>query len=180
MNGKHPWAPVAILFVGATAAAQILPPETAIPQDYQQVIADYEAAAAAARRPGDESLGCEAIQAEIQATMASPELAEYFATTGAAAQRDLAAMQSAQAAVLGAPAPGPGTPGQPAVSLPPAGALAAQAATSQRLADHARQMEQLSAIMPLLMRSQRLTELAVLKGCDWLTDAAPDMAMPER
>lgn len=167
------------LLVSIAAKAQTpLPQKPAVPEEYRKVIADYEAAAAAARRPGDESLSCEAIQTELQATLTSPAIQEYYATAGVAAQRDMAEVQMAQAAMPGVQPPDAARPGQPAATSPAVDAQTAQAAASKRIEDHARQVEQLAAVMPMLMRSQRLTELAVLKACGWLTDAGYESAMP--
>jgi hypothetical protein len=50
----------------------------------------------------------------------------------------------------------------------PAADLAAQQAALME--QHAARVEQLNAIMPLLMRAQRLSELAALNACAWLSE----------
>jgi hypothetical protein len=110
------------------------------PQELQAMLAGLEAAQAAARRPGDENLSCETLQAQIGETMKDPAITAHFA---AAATAQAQAMQGIAA---------------------------------QRMQSQATQMEQLTAVMPKLARSQRLVELAVMKNCEWL--AGSDFALP--
>ena len=69
---------------GFPGAPQAVP---GAPQEYQAMLAGLEAAQAAARRPGDENLSCEALQAQIGEAMRDPAITAHFAAPGAAAQQ---------------------------------------------------------------------------------------------
>ena len=127
-------------------------------QDYQQMMVAMQSAQAAAQRPGDESLDCDAIVSEINAGIEHPAYQAYMAEAAAAAQRELALMQNPQAAPVQTPAQ-------------------AQLAAQQAVAAQQAQTERLIAVMPLMMRMQRLAELATLKACDWNPpEYLPDMS----
>jgi hypothetical protein len=150
------------LFAATAAFGQGTPPPV---PDYQQMMADYEAATAAAHRPGDENLGCEALKSELTAVVNDPDLKAYIETAGAAAQRDMAIMQNAQSALV------TGVPVAPLPSPP--------VSAADRVQEQALQLEQLNALMPKLLRAQRVNELAVLQACDWLGEGImPGMDMP--
>ena len=155
----------AILLGTATGgAAQGLPPPTpGLVPDYQQLLAEYESAQAAAHRPGDESLGCDALKSELEAFVSDPDLKAYIETSGATARQDFALMQGAQAAMM--------------AGVPAANITASPAAAMDRVQDRAKQMEMLTALMPKMLRAQRVTELATLQACDWLADGG--MPMPD-
>ena len=133
------------------------------------------AAEAAANRPGDESLGCEALQAELVANAKDPAVQSYVAKSGAIAQDKLAAMNAAagmgtQAAmtIMSSVVPGGAWAGY--------GASVAQAEAGK--AQAARNMQQqmqlaqaMMTIMPQMMRAQRVIELAQRRDCQWLKDA---------
>lgn len=146
-----------LAMLASVATAQVPPPTPTLPPgliDYQDAIAEYEAAQAAARRPGDESLSCEAIRVELETVVNDPAMQAYVNSSAEQAQLDMA---YAQAAMAGVP-----TTGVPAADL-----AAQQAALMEQ---HAARVEQLNAIMPLLMRAQRLSELAALNACAWLSE----------
>ena len=165
---------VAVLVFGAPVAALAqVPPTPTVPPgiaDYQDMIVQYEAAQAAAHRPGDEALACDAIRTELDATVNNPAMQEYVTSTSEQAQRD---MEYAQAAMAGT------VPGVPATTIPTAPDTDPTLQAAELAAAHAQQLEQLNAIMPLLMRAQRLSELAALKACDWLSEGGYSLPTPE-
>lgn len=160
---------VAVLVFAAPAAALAqVPPTPTVPPaiaDYQDMMVQYEAAQAAAHRPGDEALACDAIRTELEATVNNPAVQEYVASSSEQAQRDMAYAQAAMAAAV---------PATTNPTVPTVDPLAAE-----RAAAHAQQLEQLNAIMPLIMRAQRLSELAALKACDWLSEGGYSLPTPE-
>ena len=161
---------VLVFAVPAAALAQVPPTPTVPPAiaDYQDMMVQYETAQAAAHRPGDEALDCEAIRIELEATVNNPAMQEYVTSSSEQAQRDMEYAQAAMAAAV---------PGVPATTIPTV--PAADPAAAERAAAHAQQLEQLNAIMPLLMRAQRLSELAALKACDWLSEGGYSLPTPE-
>jgi hypothetical protein len=151
------------------------------PQDYQKLLAQYDATQASAARPGDEQLSCDAMQEEVVASMNDPAFQAYIASAGASAQRDLAKMQTGQAAMAAgnvAAAAAALTPGGAAVQAAAQRARDAgqRVAAEQRIQEEAQGAEQLAAFMPQMMRSQRLLELAGAKGCEWLSEPGFDGA----
>lgn len=54
------------------------------PPELQAMLAGFEAAQAAARQPGDESLSCETLHTQLGETMKDPAIAAYFASPAAA------------------------------------------------------------------------------------------------
>ncbi len=137
------------------------------------------AAQAAAVRPGDEALPCEALDKELVSTMTSPAIQAYAAQTNAGFAQQIAAQQQkktpiaaqAAAAMATALAGGAGmtgmaampqvTPGQPMTPQQMQAAMQAQQQASIAY------MNQLAPIMPALMRSQRITMLGLAKNCTW-------------
>jgi hypothetical protein len=159
---------------GAQAVPDGVPGMPAGMQNYEAMVASLEAAQAAASRPGDERLSCDDLQAQVTEAMNDPAIAAWTATAGAAAQQELAAIQAAQdaatAAQTGASIAGAFIPGGNAAAMAAAvaQAQAAQARGAQHMQQRLQQMEQITTIMPQLMRGQRLVELAVMKNCDWV------------
>jgi hypothetical protein len=100
--------------------------------------------AASAARPGDEAMTCEAIQVELTATMQDPRVQAAVGRMGERGKDQKAKMDAALAGKPVAPA----TKSEVAASFESAGDL--------------------SAIMPQLMRGQRLNELATAKNCAFL------------
>ena len=132
-------------------------------------------------KPGDEALPCEALQKELLSTMNDPAIQAYAAKTNAAYAKEvaqkkapmtadaaaaLAAALSAGAATSGAAGMPAITPGQPITPQQMQQMMAAQQQASIAY------MSQLAPIMPALMRSQRVTMLAVTKNCVWATGGA--------
>jgi hypothetical protein len=155
------------------------------------------AAQQAAIKPGDEALPCAALDKELVSTMNSPAIQAYAAKTNAAYAQEIAAQQqkktpmapqaaAAMAAALASSGPAmnglaampPVVPGQ--AMTPQQMQQMQQAIAAQQQAAVA-YMNQLAPIMPALMRSQRVTMLAVAKNCTWATGGLglyPGATMP--
>jgi hypothetical protein len=139
----------------------------------QAMLGALEAAQSAAVQPGDELLSCEALQEQLTAVVTDQAVNAQIAAGGAAAQRDLAAIQAAQRAIpaqTAASAAAALTPGggAAATAAAMAQAQAAQAAAAQRMQSRAAQAEQVTALMPKFMRGERLMTLAAAKNCAWV------------
>jgi len=152
------------------------------------------AAQQAAIKPGDDALPCAALDKELVSTMNSPAIQAYAAKTNAAYAQEIAAQQqkktpmapqaaAAMAAALATPGPGmtglaampPVVPGQ---AMTPQQMQAAIAAQQQATIAY---MNQIAPLMPALMRSQRITMLAMTKNCTWATGGLglyPGAAVP--
>jgi hypothetical protein len=153
---------IALAMLAPAAVAQTPSPTPTLPPaltDYQDMMAEYEAAQAAARRPGDEALSCEAIRVELETAVNDPAMQAYVNSSAEQAQLEMA---YAQAAMTGVP--------NASVPAVPAADLAAQQAA---------RVEQLNAILPLLMRAQRLSELAALNACAWLSEGGYSLPTAE-
>lgn len=96
--------------------------------------------AASANRPGDEAMTCAQIQAEIVATMQDPKVMAAVGTMGARAQDTQAKLDGARA-------------GQQ------------QTFTKEDARAPLASANDLTSIMPQIMRGQRLNELAAAKKC---------------
>ena len=134
-------------------------------------------------KPGDEALPCEALQKELLSTVNDPTLQAYAAKTNAAYAKDIAAQQKkgpmtadAAAALVTALTAGAATPGAAAMpAIAPGQTMTPQQMQQMMLAQQQASiayMNQLVPIMPALMRSQRVTMLAVTKNCTWATGGA--------
>jgi hypothetical protein len=180
---------VSLTFAAAIAAhaqnvRQPVAPEPLVPgqADMMKLQAAMIAAQQAAIKPGDEALPCAALDKELVSTMNSPAIQAYAAKTNAAYAQEIAAQQqkktpmapqaaAAMAAALATPGPAmtglaampPVVPGQ---AMTPQQMQQAIAAQQQAAVAY---MNQLAPIMPALMRSQRVTMLAVAKNCTWAT-----------
>jgi hypothetical protein len=160
------------LLCGMSASAWGQAPATM----YGDLQSSLSAAEAAANRPGDDALGCDALQTELVASAKDPAVQAFVAKSGAIAQEKMAAMNAAAA--------GMGT--QMAItimsSVVPGGAWAgyganvaqAEAAKAQAGRNMQQQMQlaqDMMTIMPQMMRGQRVIELAQRRDCQWLKDA---------
>ena len=140
-------------------------PQVAVPAqaDMMKFQTAMVAAQAAAVKPGDEALPCEALQKELVSTMQDPAILTYAAKTNAAYAKELEAQQQkktpmapqAAAAMAAALAPGAGIAGMPAMpQVTPGHAMTPQqmqqAIAAQQQASIA-YMNQLAPIMPALM-----------------------------
>jgi hypothetical protein len=143
-----------------------------------------EDAMAGASQPGDDALTCEQLQEQFVASAQNPALQEHVETAGAAAQRDMAAMEKAQAeiasqtatTVVGSVVPGAS---MGAMAATAANAEAAKARGAERMQSRMAQTSQMMASLPALMRGQRLMELAVAKECEWAEGITGTAAQPE-
>ena len=134
------------------------------------------AAEAAAKRPGDESLSCDALQSELVASARDPAVQSFVAKSGAAAQQQVDAMNSAAAGmaaqsaitIMSSVVPGGAWAGYAANV---AQAQAGQAQAARNMQQQMQQAQEMMTIMPQLMRGQRMMELAQQKECKWLRDA---------
>jgi hypothetical protein len=108
------------------------------------------AGAAQASRPGDEAMDCAAIQAELMAQMQDPQFQAALGNMTAGAKDQKARQDAAQA--RGASKPGDVEAGT---------AFSKNAGTN------------MAAMMPQVMRGQRLNELATAKKCAFLNAAKP-------
>src|SRR6266853_4183202 len=116
--------------------------------DMQKLQTAMLTAQTASIRPGDEALGCDALQKELTSAMSDPSIQTYAAKTNPTVARDLATREKAKG------------------SLTPEAAAAISAALAPAMMMPA-QMNQLVTIMPVLMRSQRVSQLAAVKSCAW-------------
>lgn len=166
-----------------TARAPIAPAPIPAQADMLKLQSAMVAAEAAAIKPGDEALPCEALQKELISTMNDPAIQAYAAKTNAAYAKELTAQQKKgpmtadfAAALAAALAPGAGmtglaglppvVPGQQMTPQQMQQAIAAQQQTAMTY------MAQLAPLMPTLMRTQRVTQLALVKNCTWMTAPA--------
>jgi hypothetical protein len=134
-----------------------------------------EKAQAAAYRPGDESLGCEALETELVAVARDSAVQSHVAKWGAEAQRKMAAMNAAAAGAAGASAvtffssvlPGGGWAAQAAgaAQLP-----AQRAQAAHNIEQAMQQAREMMGIMPQMMRGQRVIELARSRDCPWVRE----------
>jgi hypothetical protein len=137
-------------------------------------------------KPGDEELPCEALQKELVSTMNDPAIQAYAAKTNAAYAKEAEAIQKkgmspdAAAALAAALVPGAGMAGMPQITPGQTPQQMQQAMVAQQQAAMA-YMNQLAPIMPALMRSQRVSMLALTKNCAWATGGLglyPGAAVP--
>ena len=83
---------IALLYALSAAASGQSP--ATMHGDLQSSLA---AAQAAASRPGDDSLGCDALQSELVASAKDPAVQSFVAKSGAIAQEKMAQMNAASA-----------------------------------------------------------------------------------
>ncbi len=136
------------------------------------------AAQAQAARPGDEQLGCDQLESEIATVMQDPAVQAAVAANGADAQAQLDQMNAARGqmraqmgvslfmGIASSFIPGLGyaqMAGQQAM------AVQQQRQAQQNMAQMAEMAERVSAIMPQIMRGQRVYELAQARQCAFIT-----------
>jgi hypothetical protein len=160
---------VALLAAFVLSYAQV-PPGA---QDYEAMAKAMEKAQAEANKPGDEKLTCDQLQQQLVAIAQDPAYLAYVQAAGVAAQKDMAQMQvpaseiAAKTAATMAASMVPGAAmGQMMASAAENQAKAAQSAA--RVQSRMDQGQQMMAFMPMLMRGQRLVELAAVRKCDWI------------
>jgi hypothetical protein len=133
----------------------------------------------AAIKPGDEAMPCEALQKELVSTMTDPAIQAYAAKADAAYAKQLASQPKgvmtaeAAAALAAALTSGTAMTGMPTMpSFTPGQAMTPQQMQQLMLAQQQATityMNQLMPLMPALMRSQRVAQLAAVKNCAWMT-----------
>jgi len=137
-----------------------------------QVRAQTEAA-----HPGDEALTCDQIQAEMGASMNTPEMLAQRSGIQASAQRQQELQEEARQRASGQVATGivAGIVGSivPGAGYAQAAAMQAQASQQQAAAaesqhEMAGMIGNMSNMMPAMMRGQRLHELAQTRECAFL------------
>ena len=147
--------------------------------DGRQMQAAMEDAQKNAKRPGDDSLTCDALQNELVATVQDPAVQSVMQKQGAWGKEQQEKLDEARANSGGAGS----TAGQLAAGfiagfVPGFGAArsAAQNAQMHRQMQQAaanqeelqQRMQEMMTIMPQLMRAQRVSELAQRRKCDWI------------
>jgi hypothetical protein len=140
------------------------------------MMAAQSAAQASAARPGDDAKSCDALQAEMAATMNDPQVQSAIASMGASAQAQQDRAKAAQAGAVAGAATSTalGIAGSfiPGLSWFSQGAMMAQQANavSQMNAanrDRSKMMTDISSVMPQLYRGQHLYDLATRKNCSF-------------
>ena len=143
---------------------------------YGDLQSSLSAAEAAANRPGDDALGCDALQIELVASAKDPAVQAFVAKSGAIAQEKMAAMNAAAAGmgtqmamtIMSSIAPGGGWGGYGANV---AQAEAAKAQAGRNMQQQMQLAQDMMTIMPQMMRGQRVIELAQRRDCAWLREA---------
>lgn len=158
---------------GMTVAGAQTPAST-----YTDLQAGLEAAQAAADRPGDAALGCDALEKELVASVKHPAVESYIAKSGAAAKKQQAAMNAAKGRAATQTALtlfGSLVPGGAGLGLAGTAAMAQsqQLEAAQNIEQRMQQAQEMIGIMPQMMRGQRVIELAQARNCDWLAGAMP-------
>lgn len=144
---------------------------------YNNMMASQAAAEASANRPGDEAMGCAQIETEMTVMFKDPQFVATINSMGAAAQAEQQRAQQRQAgaAAAGAGAMAAGIAGS---MIPGMGWLSNAAMQAQMAATMAEipastargnaMINDMSSIMPQLMRGQRLNDLAVARKCPFI------------
>jgi len=130
------------------------------PNDLKAMGAAVAAARKSVIKSGDAGMTCGALEKELVSTMNGPTMRAYVAKVGAAAQKDYTTLQRR----------GPMT-GQTAATI--AASLVPGGGFTRFAVAQATHIDDLATILPQLMRSQRLMQLAFTKQCPWITGAIP-------
>lgn len=157
-------------------------------QAMQRMEADMAAARAGAARPGDDALTCDQMEAEMAATMNDPQVQAGLAASGAQAeamqgQADAARRQAmgmmgvgVAGSIIGSFVPGFGYAQQAMM-------MAQNAGMRQRAQQNQDQIMQMganmNAIMPQLMRGERLYQMAEARQCPFVQNMSAPNAAPE-
>ncbi len=165
-----------LLWFLAIPAALSMTPVSA--QDYEPMISQLEQSMAdaqtAAIHEGDDSLSCEQLESEIATTMQDPAVQSAIAQNGAAAQQQMDQMNAAQgraraqiAANIFLGLASSFIPGFGYAQMAQQRAMAAQQQrqAQQNVTQMLEMMQRMQAIMPQMMRSQRVFELAQARQC---------------
>jgi hypothetical protein len=149
---------------------------------YARMNAAMADAQAQAQRPGDDQLTCDQLQAEMTTTMQDPAVQGVIAQQGQWAQGQVEEMNAARGraqAQLGVSLfmglASSFIPGLGMAQAMQQRAMAAQqqAQAQQNIANMTAQAEQMSTIMPQMMRGQRVYELAQAQQCPFTQQQAP-------
>jgi hypothetical protein len=141
-------------------------------QDYQAMAQAMEKAQADAAKPGDDKLTCEQLEEQLVAVTQDPAFQAHVEAAGAEAQQKQAAIEAGKSqmamqklrTVMMAMVPGAAMPGMAAAQ---AQAQAQGANATKQVADRMQQAQRMMALMPMVMRGQRVVELASAKKCEW-------------
>lgn len=146
---------------------------------------------AEAAKPGDDTLTCEQLQAEIAAIGTDPQVQAVMQEQGAYAQEQLAKVQGAQQQAEATQARQPSIAGQmftgfltgmippnPVTGYAQQAAAAAQGAkqsaeAEKNMQDMMANMEKTMTIMPQIMRGAHVAQLAQARGCEFMAAAVP-------
>ncbi|MDP3737860.1 MAG: hypothetical protein Q8R02_10745 [Hyphomonadaceae bacterium] len=141
------------------------------------LIASMDAAEAAAKRPGDDALTCDQMQAEMTAMFQDPKFVATVASLQTQGEQMQTKAKAAQAgavtSVLAGTALGAASSFVPGLSWLSGGFMQAQMASANKQMESVNRdsdslMSGMSEIMPQMMRGQRLNELATSKTCAFL------------
>jgi hypothetical protein len=149
---------------------------SAVAQDasqYQKLADAMERAQREAVRAGDENLDCAALEQQLVAAVNAPSVQDHVARSGDQAQRDMARTRPDTGRMTGQAAmtafaslvPGGAWAGL-AASMGQAAGMQAQAA--QNVQQRMQQSNEMVAILPQMLRGQRVIELAQARTCEWL------------
>ena len=143
-------------------------------QDYEAMAKAMEKAQAEASKPGDEKLTCDQLQQQLVAIAQDPAYLAYVQAAGIQAQKDMAQMQVPQSEIAAKTAATMAASMVPGAAMGQVMASAAEnqakmAQSTARVQSRTDQGQQMMAFMPMLMRGQRLVELAAVRQCEWVT-----------
>ena len=168
-----------LFVVIAVLSAMTAPARAQTPAStYTDLQAGLEAAQAAANRPGDAALGCDALEKELVASVKHPAVESYMAKSGAAAKQQMAAMNAAKGRAATQTALtlfGSLVPGGAGLGLAGTAAMAQsqQLEAARNIEQRMQQAQEMIGIMPQMMRGQRVIELAQARNCDWVAASLP-------
>lgn len=172
---------ISVSLLAATGSAVAQSGEDQMMQAGSSLEASMAAAQAAAARPGDEQMTCDALQAEMTATMNDPALQARIAEMGVWAQGQQDQANAARGQAMGMMGmsffsglassfiPGAGYAQSLAMR---AQTQAMQSQMDANMAGRADMMGNMEAMMPQMMRGQRLYELAEAQQCAFLQQQA--------
>ena len=156
-------------------------------QKMQLAMADAQAKAS---RPGDTKMSCDEMLQELEGQMRQPAVREAAAANGAIAKEKLDALDKATSdakaqvatqmasnlfmGMASAFMPGMGMiSGRAQQAQMQAKAAQDQAKAEQNVQDMSKMADNMIAILPQMMRGNRMMELAQAKNCEWMKQAMP-------
>jgi hypothetical protein len=169
--------------ISALALSVALSAHPAMAQDYEAMATQMEQSMATAQaeavRPGDEQLTCEQLEAEISTTMQDPAVQGAIAANGADAQAQLDQMNAARGQMRAQMATSmfmgiasAFVPGLGYAQMAQQRMMAAQQQrqAQQNMAQMMEMSQRMSAIMPQIMRGQRIYQLAQGQQCAFIQE----------